>query len=143
MVISVPVGLDYRDPVGAAIRTVCTRLEQTGRARPGTGDQVITAFMEAFNNLAIHGRTPAGDNRCEIEIEVTDTALFLRLKDHGPGFDIDAKRPVPRASDPGEGGYGLHIIRSFMTVVHYQRGDGGEPNVLTMVRAIDPAGAAG
>jgi serine/threonine-protein kinase RsbW len=140
IVVTAPVGLDHRDPIGALVRAVCSRLELGGRARSGMGDQVISAFNEAFNNLVIHGRRPGGEPRCEVEIEATDSALILRLKDHGPGFDMDAERPVPRASDPGEGGYGLHIIRSFMSAVHYERGEGGAPNVLTMVRALDATG---
>lgn len=142
--VTVPIHLDYRDPVTALIRSVCSRLERDGHASAGTGDQVVSAFNEAFNNLVIHGSKwlPEGA-RCEVEIEVTGTQLILRLKDHGRGFDLDAERPDPTRIEPREGGYGLHIIRSFMSEVRYQLGAGGEPNVFTMVRALDAVPAPG
>ena len=138
IVVTVPIHLDFRDPVGAMIRNVCARLEASGRLRAGTGDQVISAFNEAFNNLAIHGAaTVTGEPRCQIEVEVSVEQLVLRLKDRGRGFDIEAERPDPTVSEPGEGGYGLHIIRSFMSEVRYMLGVNGEANVLTMVRGLD------
>jgi serine/threonine-protein kinase RsbW len=137
IVVMVPVHLDFRDPVSAVIRTVCTRLEQSGKARSGTGDQVISAFNEAFNNLVIHGAGSSDDSRCQVEIELGPEQLILRLKDRGRGFDIEATRPDPTVSEPGEGGYGLHIIRSFMSEVRYMLGVNGKANVLTMVRSLE------
>ena len=136
---TVPIHLEYRDPVSAMIRAVCARLEASGRARPGTGHQVISAFNEAFNNLVIHGAEGLADARCQIEIEQGSQELILRLKDRGCGFDIQQERPDPTIGEPAEGGYGLHIIRSFMTEVRYMLGVDGEANVLTMIRGLDAA----
>jgi anti-sigma regulatory factor (Ser/Thr protein kinase) len=136
--VALPIHLGFRDAVGAMIRCVCSRLELAGKARSGTTDQVITAFNEAFNNLAIHGSpSDSDDARCQVEIELRGDVLILRLKDRSSGFDIATERPVPTEAEPGEGGYGLHIIRSFMSEVHYELGVDGEANVLTMVRSLD------
>lgn len=134
--VSAPIHLGFRGPIGALIRQVCTQLEEQAEARPGTGRQVVSAFNEAFNNLVIHGSTEA--TSCQVEIEVSPERLVLRLIDRGPGFDsIASAGPDPTIGDPTEGGYGMHIMRSFMSEVEYELGVGGEANVLTMVRNLE------
>lgn len=138
--LSVPVDLRFRDPVGALISRVCEQLEEQRAAAPGTARQVLSAFNEAFNNLAIHGGCEAGC--CELELEVSPGQLTLRIKDQGPGFDppstpyVDPTLGLPE--ELAEGGYGLHIMRAFMTEVSYVQGVRGEPNVLTMIRSLEP-----
>ncbi len=138
--ISVPARLAYRDAVGALVHSVCIQLEQQRKARSGTADEVLSAFNEAFNNLVKHGwkgREPGG---ADIEVELLPGKIVLRLMDRGAGFDpdhISAPDLSGVGSDVAEGGYGLFIMRSFMSEVQYQRGDGDQANVLTLVRNLD------
>lgn len=137
MLVSVPIHLEYRDPVAALIRAVCERLERQGKARAGTANQVVSAFNEAFNNLAIHGVDTASDAvRCQMEVELSPEQLILRFMDPGPGFDPEASRADPVVGEPGEGGYGLYIMRAYMNEVKYTRGVDGQPNLLCMVRNL-------
>lgn len=137
-VVSAPILLRCRDPVAALIGAVCRQLEDRAEARPGTGTQVISAFNEAFNNLVLHGSNEG--QSCRIEIEVTAEHLVLRLIDRGAGFDpVVSRRPDPTTGEPREGGYGLHIMGSFMSKMEYVAGVDGEANVLTMVRNLGSA----
>jgi serine/threonine-protein kinase RsbW len=135
--VEAPCHLLYRDAVGALVERVCQRLEEEG-AQSGLGYQVISAFNEAFNNLAIH----AGSQRVEVLVEVSPTELALELRDEGPPYDYDDV-PLPELDELPESGLGIYIMRSFMTSVHYTpRRDGGQ-NVLRMVRTLTDDPAAG
>ncbi len=136
--VSVPARLAYRDAVGALVKAVCVQLEEQHRARPGTGDEVLSAFNEAFNNLALHAYRGREPGAADIEVELLPGKIVLRLMDRGAGFDPTRVTPPDLIGDDmAEGGYGLFIMRSFMNEVAYQRGDGGErANVLTMVRNL-------
>jgi len=136
--ISVPARLAYRDAVGALVKAVCVQLEETRQARPGTGDEVLSAFNEAFNNLALHAYRGGETGAADIEVELLPGQIVLRLMDRGQGFDPTRVTPPDLASDEvSEGGYGLFIMRSFMSEVAYQRGDGERANVLTLVRNLE------
>ena len=144
--VAVPARLAYRDAVGALVRSVCADLEDRGVARPGTADEVLSAFNEAFNNLALHGyRDSKLPDGCEIEVELQPGRMVLRLMDRGKGFDPEKIRAPELAdgSEMAEGGYGFFIMRSFMSEVAYQRGGAGEVNVLTMVRNLGGSSGSG
>jgi serine/threonine-protein kinase RsbW len=131
--IEVPCLLKYRDAAGALIAQICGRLEQSG-ADTGLRDQVISAFNEAFNNLAMHsGRTAP----VLIDVEVSEGELAIEMRDRGRPFNYD-EVPPPDLDMLPESGLGLFIMRSFMTV-DYRPGHTGEENVLRMVRQLRTA----
>jgi serine/threonine-protein kinase RsbW len=107
---------------------------------PGNGErparefehQVVSAFGEAFNNVALHGFVGVGEGEIEIEIDVGGDAMTIRMKDYGVGFDPSSV-PKPDLGTLPESGLGLFIIKSFMDEVHYQT---GAPNVLTMTKRV-------
>jgi len=133
----VPGALRYRDlavrAVAAACKLVGASQEAEAPLRPRDfDDQVVSAFGEAFNNAAIHcyrGRDP-GD--VEIELEVADDTITIRMLDYGNSFDPDAV-PAPDLDALPESGMGIFIIKSFMDEVSYQP---GAPNVLSMVKRL-------
>jgi serine/threonine-protein kinase RsbW len=135
--IEAPCHLLYRDAVGALIERVCQRLEEEG-AQAGLGYQVVSAFNEAFNNLAIH----AGSERVEVRVEVSPAELALELRDEGPPYDYD-EVPPPDLDALPESGLGIYIMRSFMTTVCYTPRTDGGTNVLRMVRTLTDDPAAG
>jgi serine/threonine-protein kinase RsbW len=135
----------YRD---LAVRVVAAACKLCGSEAQGTAvgqrtrqfdDHVISAFGEAFNNVALHAYdgTPPGD--LDIEIDADERGISIRITDFGPGFDFDAA-PEPDLDALPESGLGIFIIKSFMDEVHYQA---GAPNVLTMKKQLGPpAGGA-
>jgi serine/threonine-protein kinase RsbW len=121
-----PGSIRYRDlavrMVTSAVRFVTT----SGSFR----DQVISAFGEAFNNVALHGYRgrPPGDIR--LEIDVAANVITIRLMDYGHSFDPAGMR-APDLDTLPESGMGIYIMRSFMDDVSYTAGN---PNVLTMTK---------
>jgi serine/threonine-protein kinase RsbW len=91
-------------------------------------EEVISAFSEAFNNVAIHGYVGLPPGQVEIEVEIGRGSLTIRLRDYGNSFDFDLA-PVPIFENLPEGGFGVYIIKSFMDEVKYEK---GPPNVLTL-----------
>jgi serine/threonine-protein kinase RsbW len=109
------------------------RRSESGSVAPSDEDfedQTISAFGEAFNNIAIHGyRTgPPGD--VDIEIESNEDGIVIRMMDTGRSFD-PATADIPPMDDLPESGMGLFIIKSFMDEVDYCP---GTPNVLRLVK---------
>lgn len=129
--IDVPCTLLYRDSVGALILQICERLEREG-AEAGMAYQVLSAFNEAFNNVALH----AGNGRpVQVMVELGDKELAIEMRDEGPPFDYDDV-PPPDLDELPESGLGIFIMRSFMTRVQYTPRTEGAPNILRMVRAL-------
>ncbi len=126
VLVRIPGTLRYRD---LAMRAVAAASKLVGTGDRVFDDEVVSAFGEAFNNVAIHSyRDRAGE--VEIQIDVASDHLTIRLLDTGDGFDADAVR-VPDLDALPESGLGLFIIRSFMDEVSYFP---GSPNVLTMTK---------
>ena len=136
----VPGSLRYRD---LAIRVVAAACKLVGREAP-EGDEelpegradphfdaaVVSAFGEAFNNVAIHSyRGRKGD--LDVEIDVERDRITIRLIDFGLTFD-PMKVPEPDLDSLPESGMGIYIMRSFMDDVRYQS---GSPNVLSMTKS--------
>jgi serine/threonine-protein kinase RsbW len=123
-----PSRLTYRD---LAIRLVASACKLV----PGGGDrfsnEVVSAFSEALNNVVIHGGVSPADE-IEIEIDLADDRLTLRLKDYGMPFDPRAV-PAPDLDALPESGMGAFIIMSFMDHVAYVA---GSPNTLSMTKVV-------
>ena len=133
--LKVPGALKYRDLAVRAVAAACKLVGNEDGTDPGDKqftDQVVSAFGEAFNNTAIHsyrGRT-TGD--VDIEIEIGDDFITIRVKDYGQSYDFSAV-PTPDLDQLPESGMGLYIIRSFMDEVDYVP---GAPNVLSMTKRV-------
>lgn len=137
--IRLPCLLEYRDLAMRMVTSACKLVENrhadhgNGHGPIGIdwGNQVISAFGEAFNNVVIHAYGSGGGD-LEIEIEPADDRLTIRLMDYGRAFDMGAVAPPDLDSLP-ESGLGIFIIRSCMDDVAYQ---GGSPNVLSMTKYL-------
>ena len=152
--LSVPGALEFRDVAVRVVGTACRLLRpassRSSDEEPSHGradfsqdefsTQVVSAFSEAFNNLAIHGyrESPAGAD-CRIDLEITseEGSLVVRLRDFGCSFDPSDYMEVPDALP--ERGMGLFIIRSFMDEVIYAS---GPPHVLTLKKRWPGASTA-
>jgi anti-sigma regulatory factor (Ser/Thr protein kinase) len=127
--------LDHRDVALRAVSAACklvTRKPQ-GPAWNEFRMQVVSAVGEAFNNIVLHGYEGRGDGVIEMEIRTRPERISIEMRDYGSSFDPTAVPPPDFDSLP-EHGWGLFIIRSFMTISYAA----GRPNVLTLTKTLDP-----
>ncbi len=97
---------------------------------------VVSAFMEIFNNVAIHAyqRKDAGPIRISITPSATD--IVIVIEDNGNSFDIEGVAPLPSELDPDalpEGGMGLHIAKTMLDEVTYEP---GPPNLWRLLKRL-------
>ncbi|APR85083.1 Hypothetical protein A7982_10432 [Minicystis rosea] len=128
----VPAALAYRH---LAIRFVSTACKiALDSAEEGDRDdfepEVVSAFGEAFNNVAVHGFRGRAPEPVDIEIDWDRERLVITMTDTGHTFDPGSVAP-PNLDELPENGMGLFIMKSCMDVVDYRP---GPPNVLALVK---------
>jgi serine/threonine-protein kinase RsbW len=128
----VPCDLQYRDYVGALLVQLCREVEEKGEPRPFC-HQVISAFNEAFNNLAIHGKI---SQPIRIVIDLTDKRLIIEFHHDGESFKVESVK-TPDLNDVRESGMGLFIMTSFMHKIEYASAEGDLTKVLRMTRYLN------
>ncbi|MBI4512069.1 MAG: ATP-binding protein [Deltaproteobacteria bacterium] len=133
----VPGMLRYRD---LAVRVVAAACKLVGDEAERSGEtdfdvQVISAFGEAFNNIAIHGYREGDAGEVVVELEVFSDRITVRIVDHGESYDISSV-PQPELDMLPERGMGLFIIQSFMDEFSYHP---GPPNVLSLTKYLKPS----
>jgi len=105
---------------------------------------VVSAFMEIFNNIAIHAYQRKGGGLIEIEITPTKDAIVIEVKDDGRPFDLDEVAPIPTELDEEslpEGGMGIHIAKTMLDEMTYEP---GPPNLWRLCKRLPaPQAAAG
>ncbi|HTL34829.1 MAG TPA: ATP-binding protein [Kofleriaceae bacterium] len=148
--LTVPGTLRYRD-VAVRIVAEAARLVSTSSQRDPNNPldhdvrdpfdtAVVSAFMEIFNNVAIHAYQRKGGGTIEIAITPTERELVIEVKDHGHPFDIDEVPPLPNELDPEtlpEGGMGIHIAKTMLDEISYEP---GPPNLWRLMKRL-PGGA--
>lgn len=104
-----------------------------GQSLPDEFDsQVISAFGEAFNNIALHGYADRPCGEIAIEIDIAPDSITIHMADTGRTYDPFGV-PAPPLERLPESGMGLYIIKSFMDSVTYSPGNPPEkPNVLCL-----------
>lgn len=144
--LAVPGDLRYRD---VAIRTVAAACRLVGSSdqtslpppseeldlRRRFDAEVVSAFSEIFNNIAIHGYEGRGGGDVLIEITPTDVSLIVSIRDEGHAFDID-EVPTPELERLPEGGMGIHIARSCVDELDYTP---GPPNIWRLTKHLTPS----
>ncbi len=118
-----------------AIDLVSTLIRHVLTADREFHHEMITAFGEAFNNIVIHGYRDRTDGILEVEAELGEDSMTLRLSDTGRAFDFEALDPPDLTSMP-EGGMGVFMIHALIDEVVYRR---GSPNVLSLRKLTTPA----
>ena len=151
--LTVPGALQYRDVAVRVVGAACKLFSRgtSDSTPPGlstTNDlademvsQVVSAFSEAFNNLALHGYKGVAPGNIEIRVDVVNdpgpdggAVIVVEIKDTGHVFDPAQYLALPE--EEPERGMGLFIIRSFMDEVGYVA---GPPNVLTLKKRLNKA----
>jgi anti-sigma regulatory factor (Ser/Thr protein kinase) len=103
--------------------------------RCGVGERTAyatnLALEELLSNVIRHGYPEGGRHEIELVLRVAVSGVELRIEDDGRAFD-PLKAPTPELGVPlaerKVGGLGIHLVRSFVTEMHYERR--GERNVL-------------
>lgn len=97
---------------------------------------VVSAFMEIFNNVAIHAYRRKGGGMIEIAITPTERDLVIEVRDTGHPFDIDDVAPLPSELDEEslpEGGMGIHIAKTMLDEMTYEP---GPPNLWRLCKRL-------
>ena len=126
---ALPGRLEYRDAARAFLAFICERVAERHGLPGDLGHQVVSAFVEAFNNAVVHAYRNQEPGPVRVDLTVGASHLELAIGDEGASFSPE-RVPVPDLEALPEGGLGLFIIRNFMDDVSYAR-EGGR-NVLTM-----------
>ncbi len=142
----VPGTLRYR---AIAVRVVAEAARLVSGSKPADPDNpqaydvrdpfdtaVISAFMEIFNNIAIHAYARATSGAIELAITPRERELVIEIKDHGNPFDIDEVEPVPSDLDEAslpEGGMGIHIAKTMLDEMTYEP---GPPNLWRLCKRM-------
>lgn len=110
--------------------------EEAGMDMPTTM-QLNLAIEEAVVNVMDYAY-PAGEKgEVVVDAVVIDGLLQIVIRDHGTPFDPTAKGDVDTtlsAEERNIGGLGIHLIRTIMDTVSYERV--GDSNVLTLTKKI-------
>jgi hypothetical protein len=91
---------------------------------------VVSAFGEAFNNVAQHGYGGAAPGALHVEVDWDDDKLVVTMIDDGRTFD-PGTIVAPDLDEMPESGMGWFIMGRCMDEVDYRP---GPPNVLRLVK---------
>ena len=132
--LKIPPRLDYLSTVRRFVEDLS---RQAGFREPDI-EKIVMSVDEAASNSITHN----GANRepLSIAIESTDTALIIRVQDSGASFGARFIEEVELDTHLNEmrgNGLGLHIMKSFMDAVEYER-TGEDKNLLTMTKFLNP-----
>lgn len=93
---------------------------------------------ECFVNVVGHGYRDQGQHRIELSMEIQDGTLTMILEDDAAAFDplsVAAFDPETPLEQRPVGGLGIHLMRSLMDDLQYQRVGG--INRLTMRKLLN------
>jgi len=136
-------------PAPAALVEVATAVEGFCEAEDLPARQsyaLALAFEELLTNVVNHGyagRDTAGE-RMTVELRREGERVHARIEDGGVAFDPTAAPDVDVELDIEErriGGLGVHLVRTLVDELAYQRQDGR--NVTTFSLSLAAADAAG
>lgn len=88
--------------------------------------QCQLAVAEGFTNAVRHAhRDQPTETPVELEVEIHDDLLEIRIWDHGPGFDVDSylKNLSLPIDENAEGGRGLSLMHRIADDLQYARTD--------------------
>ena len=94
---------------------------------------------EALANLILHGQAPDGRKDIAITFCADAGRATIQITDRCSPYDTaNVALPEPRGlDDPGEGGRGLRLLRTFATELSYETT--AERNTLTMIFRAAPS----
>ena len=127
--------LDELQKVNAAIE----ELAEEENWSPDVTFQIGLAVEELGVNIVNYGYEDDKDHEIRIVISSEDEAITIEIEDDGHAFNPLSDAPEPdldaEVEDRTVGGLGIHLVRTMMDEVHYQRQQ--NKNCLTLVKRRD------
>jgi anti-sigma regulatory factor (Ser/Thr protein kinase) len=125
------------------LERVAVCLEQFA-AEAGLPDEIVgelnLCLEEILTNIMFYGAGEGQDPdslAIELELEVADAALTVRVQDNGKPFNpLEAGEPDTELpiEEREIGGLGIHLVRELMDELDYTRA--GDRNVLTLKKGV-------
>jgi serine/threonine-protein kinase RsbW len=127
--ITIPSRLEAIDD---ARRFVTERMRAAGVSDDPVGE-IELALTEALANVIEHSYGGDPSREIVVDVEISDTALAVHVRDWGRAFDAGGYAPRD-LDDPGEGGYGVYLIDELMdSVTRETQPTGG--TLLTLIKS--------
>jgi len=107
------------------------------QAPPRALHAITLALDEILTNVIRYAHNDGAAHEITVRVEHTTKGLTAEIEDDGKAFNPLAAPPVDVTKPLSErevGGLGIHLVRSLMNDVAYERRDG--KNVLTITRTI-------
>ena len=127
--------LDELQKVNAAIE----ELAEEENWSPDVTFQIGLAVEELGVNIVNYGHDDDKAHEIKIVISSEDEAITIEVEDDGHAFNPLSDAPAPdldaEVEDRTVGGLGIHLVRTMMDEVHYQRQQ--NKNCLTLVKRRD------
>lgn len=95
--------------------------------------RLTLATAEAVTNSMVHGNKNGQSPLVEVDLILTEKWVEIKVRDSGPGFQLD-QIPRPDIESCPRNGMGLHLIREVVTNVSLTRKDG--KNELKMTKVL-------
>jgi serine/threonine-protein kinase RsbW len=127
--------LDELQKINAAIE----ELAEEENWSPDVTFQIGLAVEELGVNIVNYGHDDDKAHEIKIVISSEDEAITIEVEDDGHAFNPLSDAPAPdldaEVEDRTVGGLGIHLVRTMMDEVHYQRQQ--NKNCLTLVKRRD------
>ena len=127
--------LDELQKINAAIE----ELAEEENWSPDVTFQIGLAVEELGVNIVNYGHDDDKAHEISIVISSDDEAITIEIEDDGHAFNPLSDAPEPdldaEVEDRTVGGLGIHLVRTMMDEVHYQRQQ--NKNCLTLVKRRD------
>ena len=127
--------LDELQKINAAIE----ELAEEENWSPDVTFQIGLAVEELGVNIVNYGHDDDKAHEIKIVISSEDEAITIEIEDDGHAFNPLSDAPEPdldaEVEDRTVGGLGIHLVRTMMDEVHYQRQQ--NKNCLTLVKRRD------
>jgi len=131
--IVVPNQTRYLRLVGNIAEQLAKEVDASNHDRETLAYHLNLVLTEAMANAIEYSEPGKQGEPLKVCLSIENSELWIRVFDHGKGFDLDAV-PTPDFEKLTERGRGIYFIRSLMDRVEYHRTDAG--NVLEMCKRL-------
>ncbi len=130
----IPTQTKYLDLIGSIGEHIGKELDSYSGDRDALAYHLNLVLTEATTNAIKHSNSNNPKETVRITIHIHENELFIRVYDHGQGFDLE-NVPTPDFDDPIEGGMGIYFIKTLMDSVTYKKMD--DCNILEIRKSLE------
>jgi serine/threonine-protein kinase RsbW len=133
--LEVPAKIGCRNVVMRTVSAVFRLAAVASYAQGALCMDLLSAVGEAYNNIVLHGYAGRAPGPIQMKIRSFSRRVSVEIRDTGVSFD-PAQAPAPDLASLPESGVGIFLMRAMVDEVSYIAGC---PNVLTLVKRLDPS----